>query len=116
VGYDSGFKIGAQEMVRNYPRKKPIVGLDAFSIWFKNVGGSTWEDRMDWLELYQDLCISVDDENLTFFRDGIGADGEEYNGGATSVIATVPMKTGGVYKNLVTFYEDLQDVIDSTAL
>lgn len=116
VGFASGFKLGTAEITRNYPRKKPIVGLDAFSIWFKNVGGSTWEDRMDWLELYQDMCISVDAENLTFFRDGIGADGSPYNGGETSIVLQVPLKTSGVNKTLVNFYEDLRDAIDSTPL
>lgn len=116
VGFASGFKLGTAEITRNYPRKKPIVGLDAFSIWFKNVGGSTWADRMAWLQAYQDMCISVDSEYLTFFRDGIGADGNPYNSGEVSTIAQVALKDAGVNKTLVKFYEDLRDTIASTPL
>ena len=110
VNYNSGFILGNKEYVRNMRKYKALVGEPVLSIWLKGYNPSSEpsvnevEARAQWLEENQDYALVVENDTLSIIRDGVGYNGNAFNGGATTTIFSTTL---GANKTLASLYNEL---------
>lgn len=111
IGYNSGFKVDNSTQIRSTQITKPLVGETALMIWLKGstepMSVSDVQSRSQWLENNQDYILRIENDTLSIERNGIGNDGETFNGGATSTIFTTSLKNGNDYKTIGALYTEL---------
>lgn len=117
--YRSGFIFNDRTALRNGRTTNPLVGSQVFSIWLKGSYSDTEAEsselsaRDTWLSNYQDIAIVCDNDTISMIRDGIDANGNQFNDGSTSTLWSVSMKTGDNYKALGTLYQDIESAINN---
>ena len=109
--YKSGFKVGSSVHTRSARGTTPLVGDVALMVWLKGSTSSmtleNLQTREQWLENNQDYILKIENNTLSIERNGIGNNGETFNGGATSTVFSTSLLSGGDYKTVGALYNEL---------
>lgn len=109
--YKSGFKVGSSVHTRAARGTTPLVGDVALMLWLKGSTSSmtlaNLQTREQWLENNQDYILKIENNTLSIERNGIGNNGETFNGGATSTVFSTSLLSGGDYKTVGALYNEL---------